>query len=99
MAEGEGSRYASREELVSQIYLGGERFRKRVQVIVSAEVRSREVPRLQRLPAHPGLADILAVTSREFAVAESEFRRWRHTPARLALACLARYEELTDSQT
>jgi len=92
VAEGKGSRYAPWEELVSQMYLGGDAFRKRVQAMVAGEKRSREVPRLQRLPARPGLKEIIAATSREFGVAEGELRRRRRTPARLAVAYLARHE-------
>src|SRR6266542_3429773 len=40
----------------------------------------------------PGLSEIIAATSREFGVAEGEFRRRRHTPARLTLAYRARHE-------
>lgn len=76
---------------MSQIYLGGEGFRKRAQGLVSARAPSRQVPRLQRLPARPRLADIIAVTSREFEVAETELQRrltpqhaWR-CPSRLAM--------------
>jgi len=92
VAEGKGSGYAPWEELVSQIYLGGEGFRKRVQEMVSAGTRSRQIPRLQRLPARPRLADIVAAASREFGVRESDLHRRRHTPARLAVAYLARHE-------
>jgi REP element-mobilizing transposase RayT len=92
VAEGKGSGYAPWEELVSQMYLGGEAFRKRVQGMVAGGTRSREVPRLQRLPARPGLSEIIAATSREFGVGEGEFRRRRQTAARLALAYLARHE-------
>lgn len=92
VAEGKGSGYAPWEELVSQMYLGGEAFRKRVQGMVAGGTRSREVPRLQRLPARPGLSEIIAATSREFGVAEGDFRRRRQTAARLALAYLARQE-------
>src|SRR6266545_903031 len=76
----------------SQIYLGGEGFRKRVQEMVSSGTRSRQIPRLQRLPARPRLADIVAAASREFGVRESDLHRRRHTPARLAVAYLARHE-------
>ncbi len=92
VAQGKGSRYAPWEELVSQIYLGGEGFRKRAQGLVSARARDHQVPRLQQLPARPRLADIIAATSREFGVAETELQRRRHTPARLALAYVARHE-------
>ncbi len=92
VAQGKGSRYAPWEELVSQVYLGGERFRKRARGLVTARAPSRQVPRLQRLPARPRLAEILAATSREFGVAETELQRRRHTPARLALAYTARHE-------
>ena len=60
--------------------------------MVTGRARSREVPRLQSLPVRPGLSEIIAATSREFGVAEGEFRRTRHTPARRALAYLARHE-------
>lgn len=56
VAQGGGSRYAPWEELVSQIYLGGEGFRKRAQGLVSAP---SQVPQLQRLPARPRLSDII----------------------------------------
>jgi putative transposase len=92
VAEGKGSRYAPWEELVSQMYLGGEAFRKKVQAMVTGAKRSREIPRLQRLPARPRLSDIMAATLSEFGVAEGELRRRRHSPARLALAYLARHE-------
>ena len=51
VAKGKGSRYAPWEELVSQISLGSESFRKRIQAMVSGQERSRHIPRLQRLPA------------------------------------------------
>jgi hypothetical protein len=92
VAEGKGSRYAPWEELVSQMYLGGEAFRKKVQAMVTGGKSSREVPRLQRLPARPGLSEIIAATLREFGVAEGDLRRRRHSPARLAMAYLARHE-------
>lgn len=60
--------------------------------MVTAGTRSREVPRLQRLLARPGLSEIIAATSREFAVSEADLRRRRHSPARLAVAYLARHE-------
>ncbi len=92
VAQGKGSRYAPWEELVSQIYLGGEGFRKRAQKLVSARPQGRQIPRLQRLPARPRLADIIAATSREFGVKEAELRRRRYTPARLAVAYVARHD-------
>jgi putative transposase len=92
VAQGKGSRYAPWEELVAQIYLGGEGFRKKAQAMVSAKTRSPQIPRLQRLPARPRLADIIAAASREFDIESSELRRRRHTPARLAVAYLARHE-------
>jgi len=92
VAEAKGSRYAPWEDLVSQMYLGGEAFRKNAQAMVAAGTRSREVPRLQRLPARPGLAEIIAATAREFGVSERDLCRRRHSPPRLALAYLARHE-------
>lgn len=92
VAKGKGSRYAPWEELVSQIYLGGEGFRKSIQAMVSGQERNRHIPRLQRLPARPQLAEIVAATLREFGVSDSDIRRRRHIPARLAVAYLARHE-------
>lgn len=92
VAQGKGSRYAPWEELVAQIYLGDEGFRKKAQAMVSAKTRSPQIPRLQRLHARPRLADIIAAASREFDIESSELRRRRHTPARLAVAYLARHE-------
>jgi putative transposase len=92
VAQGKGSGYAPWEQLVSQIYLGGEGFRKKIQAMVSKRARSREVPRLQRLPARSALVDIVGAASREFGVSEADLRRRRHTPARLAVAYLARHE-------
>jgi putative transposase len=86
VAQGKGSRYAPWEELVAQIYLGDEGFRKKAQAMVSAKTRSPQIPRLQRLHARPRLADIIAAASREFDIESSELRRRRHTPARLAVA-------------
>ena len=75
-----------------QIYLGGEGFRKSLQAMVSGQERNRHIPRLQRLPARPQLAEIVAATLREFGVSDSDIRRRRHIPARLAVAYLARHE-------
>ena len=61
--------------------------------MVAGMTRSREVPRLQRLPARRGLSAIIAATSREFGVAEGEFLRRRQTAAELALAYLVRTRE------
>lgn len=59
------------------MYLGGEAFRKKVQEMVSGDKSSREVPRLQRLPARPRLSEFIAATLREFGVTEGDLRRRR----------------------
>jgi len=92
VAEGKGSRYAPWEQLVAQIFLGGEGFRKRVQQMIGTSPRSSEIPWDQRTPIRPTLHDILAATEREFASARSDWTLKRQTPARLALAWLARTE-------
>ena len=92
VAKGKESRYAPWEELVSQIYLGGQGFRKRIQAMVSGQESNRQIPRLQRLPARPRLPEILAAATREFGVGESDLHRRRHIPARLAVAYLARHQ-------
>jgi hypothetical protein len=91
VAKGKGSRYAPWEEQVSQIYPGGQGFRKRIQAMVSGQERSHQIPRVQRLPARPQLAEIVAAVLREFGVPASDIRRRRHTPARMAVAYLARH--------
>ena len=65
---------------------------KRIQAMVSGQERSRHIPRLQRFPARPRLAEIVAATLGEFGVSDSDIRRRRHIPARLAVAYLARHE-------
>ena len=77
---------------MSQIYLGGEEFRRRAQVLVASRPASTDVPRLHRLPARPRIDEIIAATSREFGVEKSELRRRRHSQPRLALAYIARHE-------
>ena len=91
VAEGKNSGYVPWEKLVSQIYLGGEEFRRRAQELISAGKRSRQIPRLQQLPSRPQLKDIVGAVSREFGIQELELRRRRHTAARLALAYVARH--------
>jgi putative transposase len=92
VAEAKGSQYAPWEQLAGQIFLGGEGFRKQVQQMINASPRSSEIPRAQRSPLRPTLQHILAVTAREFGITDSDWTRKRQTPARLALASLARTE-------
>jgi putative transposase len=90
VAEGKGSGYAPWEELVSQVYLGGEAFLSHVQKMAGASPRSRENPRPQRIPIRPGLADLIREVKMEFGIEAEDLRRQKRTPARLALAYLAR---------
>ena len=92
VAAAKGSRYAPWEQLTAQVFLGGERFRKQVQKMISASSRSSEIPRAQRSPLRPALQQILSATAREFGITDGEWTRKRQTPARLALAWLARNE-------
>ncbi len=92
VAEAKRSRYAPWERVAAQVYLGGEGFRKQVQKMISTRPRSSEIPRAQRFLLRPTLQEILKETAREFRIAEGEWMRKRRTPARLALASLARTE-------
>jgi putative transposase len=92
VADAKGSRYAPWGELKSQVFLGGEAFRRRVQKMTDGRPRSVEIPRVQRRVVRPTLEALLTSTAREFRVSEAEWKRRRHTPARMALAWLARTE-------
>ncbi len=92
VAEGKDSRYAPWEQLISQIFLGGEQFRKQIQKLIGAGPRSSEIPQDQRRPLRPTLEAIQSSVAREFRIAPNQWTRKRQSPARLALAWLARNE-------
>ena len=77
---------------MSQIYLGSDAFRRKMQRMIAGSPRSPEVPRRQRQPAPPELSQIIAAVSRQYDVPQEQLRHRRHRPERLALAYLARNE-------
>lgn len=92
VADGKGSRYAPWEQLTSQIFLGGEEFRKTVQTLIGRKPLSTAIPRDQRVPVRPTLQAILHATAEEFGASQADWTHKRRTPARLALAWLAATE-------
>jgi hypothetical protein len=56
---------------------------------------SSEVPREQRPPIRPLLADVVRASARVLGVEASEIRKQRRTPLRLAVAYVARHDTLT----
>ncbi len=60
--------------------------------MIGSSPRSTEIPRVQRYPVRPTLQDVLQATAREFEIGDGDWTRKRRTPARLALASLARTE-------
>ena len=83
------------ENLSGQLFLGSKDFRRRMRARVEARVVSTEIPREQRLPLRPALADVVRAAAAVFGVEASEIRKPRRTPLRLAVAFIARHDTLT----
>ncbi len=83
------------KNLFGQLFLGGEGFRRRMHAKVEAAAVGPEIPREQRLPLRPALADIVRAAASVLGVAPSEIRKPRRTPLRLAVAYIARHDALT----
>jgi hypothetical protein len=90
VADGRGASYNPREAVVSQIYLGGESFCRRMQQLVDAKPRSTEVPRAQRVIVAPSIDDLASHVATAFGLHDKTAlrQRTRH-PYRRALAHLA----------
>lgn len=89
VADARGASYNPWEQVVGQIYLGGEEFCDRMQSLVRAKQRSPEHPRPQRMFVRPTLDAVVGSVAGEFSVAEDDLKRKAHGPARKALAHLA----------
>src|SRR5207249_4430906 len=79
-------------EIVGQVYLGGEAFRKGLEKRARARRPSREIPRAQTRPGRPGLALVLAAVARVYQTTEEAIRHGRGGPARTLVALLGRTE-------
>lgn len=82
------------KNLCGQLFLGSEDFRRRMRAKVEAAVVSHEVPREQRLPLRPPLADVVRAAASVLGVEASEIRKPRRTPLRLSVAYIARHDTL-----
>jgi putative transposase len=83
------------KKLTGQLFLGSEDFRRRMRARVEASIVSSEIPREQRLPIRPALADVVRAAACVLRVEASEIRKQRRTPLRLAVAYIARHDTLT----
>ena len=83
------------KNIAGQLFLGSEDFRRRMLERVDASTVSSEVPREQRPPIRPQLADIVRASASVLGVEASEIRKQRRTPLRLAVAYVARHDTLT----
>ncbi len=92
VADARGSKYNPWEQLVGQIFLGGEAFCDRMQKLIDQRPRSREHPKSQRQIVRPSFDAIVEEVSAAFGeTGETIWARSRR-PARKALANLASEE-------
>jgi putative transposase len=90
VADLRAAEYLPWAQLSGQVFLGGERFRHRMQRMVEAVPPSAETPRPQRCPHRPSLSEIVRATCRIFEVDAPDLCRMKRTAARCAIAYLAR---------
>jgi putative transposase len=105
---GAGARYAYREfvgagtcllerpwkNIANQLFLGSDDFRRRMRAMRMTSPVSSEVPLVQRAAIRPGLPDVVRASASVLGVDESEVRKQRRTPLRLAVAYIARADSL-----
>lgn len=92
VAEGHGARSNPWEELVGQIYLGGESFCARMQRLAEPHLGDREFPTIQRQPMRASFEAIVELVAATFDETAESIRRRSHRPSRKALAQLASTE-------
>ncbi len=80
--------------VTDQLFLGGERFRRRLRRQLEAGSPSPENPRAQTALLRPTTPQLVVAASRVLGLEESEIRKPRRTPLRLAVAYLARQDGL-----
>jgi putative transposase len=78
--------------LRKQVFLGGDRFRRRVQAEIGGRTRSTEVPWPQRHCFRPTFIEIVRAAESEFGCGPGLLLQKRRSPLRLAVAFLARHE-------
>jgi len=89
VAEGRGSTYDPREQLVGKIFLGGEAFCERIQTLIDTAPRSRAHPRAQRRIVRPSFDAVLDAVTDVFDESPDSLRCRSHRSARKAVAQLA----------
>jgi hypothetical protein len=89
VADARGASYNPWEQVVGQIYLGGDEFCDRMQSLVRAKQRSAEHPRPQRMFVRPTLDAVVGFVAEAFSVIPDDLKRRTRGPARKALAHLA----------
>ncbi|MBI2212146.1 MAG: transposase [Acidobacteria bacterium] len=92
VADGRGARANPWEDLVGQIYLGGERFCERMQKLAASREVDREFPTIQRRPVRAQFEAIVELVATSFGETAESMRCRSHRPSRKALAHLASTE-------
>ena len=88
VADGRGARYNPWEQLVGQIYLGGEAFCDRMQRLAASEHRHREIPKAQRYFVRPSFEAAITLIGEVFGESEKTLRLKSRRPGRKALALI-----------
>ncbi len=78
--------------LTKQVFLGGERFRRRVQAMIDTSARSSEFPRHHRHCVRPTFEAIVSAAAAEFGMGPEGLLQRGRSPLRLAVAYFARHE-------
>lgn len=82
------------KNIANQLFLGSEDFRRRIRAMRMTSSVSSEVPLAQRVAIRPDLSDVVRASASVLGVDESEVRKQRRTPLRLAVAYIARIDAL-----
>lgn len=92
VADGLGARSNPWEQVVGQLYLGGESFCERMQKLAEPRMEDREFPTVQRQPVRSSFEAIVELVAMTFGETAESIRRRSHRPSRKALAHLASTE-------
>lgn len=82
------------KNITDQLFLGSEDFRRRIRAMRLTAPVSSEVPLAQRVAIRPNLSDVVRASASVLGVDESEVRKQRRTPLRLAVAYVGRTDAL-----
>ena len=88
VADGRGARYNPWEQLVGQIYLGGEAFCDRMQSLAASEPRHREIAKAQRYFVRPSFGAAITLIVDVFSESEKTLRSKSRRPGRKAVALI-----------